>query len=50
MENEITEVTRRAIVDYLATGEISWCGRFQVMTSWRGRDDVQNLSEGVAQA
>jgi hypothetical protein len=27
MENEITEVTRRAIVDYLAASEVSWCGR-----------------------
>jgi len=27
MENEITEVTRRVIVDYLATSETSWCGR-----------------------
>ncbi|MBY0382309.1 MAG: hypothetical protein K2W78_10365 [Xanthobacteraceae bacterium] len=25
--NEITEVTRRAIFDYLAASEISWCGR-----------------------
>src|ERR1043166_5419052 len=29
MENEITEVTRRGIVDYLATSEISWCGGLQ---------------------
>ena len=29
MENEITEVTRRAITDFLATSGISWCGRLQ---------------------
>jgi hypothetical protein len=27
LENEISEVTRRAIFDHLATSEISWCGR-----------------------
>jgi hypothetical protein len=25
--NEITEVTRRSIIDYLVAGETSWCGR-----------------------
>ena len=29
MENEITEVTRRAIMDYLSAGSVWWAGRLQ---------------------
>ena len=29
MENEITEVTRRTIVDFLAISDLSWSGRLQ---------------------
>lgn len=28
MANEISEVTRRSIFDFLSTSEINWCGRF----------------------